>query len=101
MAATTGILLSMGIGSSFVWSEHIQTPRLFRLLVKHCGKVSPRKTSCRRLHICAERDEPVLSALMGWHGCFNWLQNYASGTIRKLETWRLICIPLRQSYSSG
>ena len=28
-----------------------------------------------------ERDEPVLSARMGWHGSFNWLRNCASGTM--------------------
>ena len=85
MVAMTGIRLCTGIGSSFAWSGHFRTPRLFRLLAKHCGKVSPQKTSRRRLHTSEERDEPVLSVRMGWHGCFNWLQNYASGTIRKLD----------------
>lgn len=68
---------------------------------KHCGRVSPQKTSCRRLHISEERDEPVLSARMGWLGSFNWLRNYASGTIRKLKRWRLICIRLRKLYWKG
>jgi hypothetical protein len=67
----------------------------------NCGKVSPQKTSCKRLHISEERDDPVLSARMGWHGFFNWLRNYASGTIRRLKRWRLICIRLKKSYWSG
>jgi hypothetical protein len=45
------------------------------LLVTHCGKVSRRKISCKRLHISGERDVPVLSVRMGFHGSFNWLRN--------------------------
>jgi hypothetical protein len=38
---------------------------------------------------------------MGWHGSLNWLLNYASGTIRRVKRWRLICIRLRKPHWSG
>jgi len=37
----------------------------------HCGKVSPRKISTKRLHICEEKAAPVLSVLMGSLGFCN------------------------------
>jgi hypothetical protein len=101
MAATTGIVLCTDVGSWFAWSGLFLALRLFRRLAKHCGTVSPQKTSCRGLHISWEKAAPVLSARIDWHSSFNWLRNYASGTIRKLERWRLICICLRMLYWSG
>ena len=87
--------------ATFIYSYSSFPGDPLKLLAKHYDKVSPQKTSCRRLHISEERDEPVLSDRMGWHGSFNWPQNYASGTIRKLKRWRLICIRLRKPYWSG
>src|ERR1017187_1572977 len=70
-------------------------------LAKPCDRASRRTTSRRKLHISEERDAPVLSVRMGWHGFFNWLRNCVSGTIRKLKRWLLICVRLRKLCWTG